>query len=329
MSAVTPASEASPQQVICEPLLQPSAAQGRDAVVSVSPSRAPANGTVTIGSLLPISACPQLAFDPRIQSVDLFATSPHILEGSNRCAWCPCGSRGPVFNWIALLHAAANSFSAPSNPATTPTPGSQNNNNSNNNTNNNSNNNLPPAGSRQQQAVQLLQGFREGAVPIGCRADLATLVGHNQLVFGGVKEVNAAYSNAWLCIYAGMALAFFLAPLGWVLLCLISFSATVRRALDVYTLHWMSETCMRVNALLHPCGVALMLLEGSSEAAAVSASAALLLADVELATSNRMQQGRKVWILRVFMLPQRQQQPTQQAPPAPAREANNYQPPEE
>lgn len=262
---------------------------------------------MAVSSLLPVSPCPQLAFDSRIQSVDLFATAPHILEASGRCSWCPCcsGSKGPPFDWIALLHCAASS-GVTINPteASNPSPC----------TRTSASGSLPPnpqlrtqpqALSEQQRALQIVQSLRDGAVPVGARAELSTLVGHNQLVFGGVKEINAAYRSAWLCIYACMVFAFFFAPLGWVLLFLVTVSSTVRRTLDEYVLYWMSQACNRVNMLLYPCGVALMLLEGSSEDASVSPTAAAALVDIEVAApSLRMTlPGGKVWVLRIFMLP--------------------------
>lgn len=297
MTAVAPSDSSAPG-VMSEPLLH-------DAPSGLRLSGGP-RGPAAITCLLPVSPCPQLAFDNRIQSVDLFATDPHILEASSRCGWCPCcsGATGPPFDWIAHLHRAASSPAAANRERNAPSsrssgsgafpthsesqPRSQ-----------------PPEASEQQQALQIVQNLRDGAIPVGAKTDLSTLVRHNQLVFGGVKEVNAAFSNAWLCIYACMVFAFFLAPLGWVLLFLVTISSTVRRTLDEYVLYWMSQACSRVNMLFYPCGVALMLLEGTSEDASISVTRNASIVDVEGAGPSppRASPGRKVWVLRVFLLP--------------------------
>ncbi|XP_026192756.1 uncharacterized protein LOC34618926 [Cyclospora cayetanensis] len=277
MAAVSPTGAPGPSSM-SDPLLGEPSAPNAAPTASSSGVRAPISrlsgvqtalrGPVSIGSLIPVSPCPPLAFESRIQSVDIIAASPHILAASGRCGWSPCcsGANGPPFDWIALLHSASRSLStAPSaaavEEAATPYLSSD----------------------EHERAVQLLRALRSGTVPIGETADLSTLVQHNAVVFGGVKEVNSAYKSAWLCIYACLVLALLLAPLGWVLVLLLTISATVRRTLDEYVLYWMGQTCSKVNLLLFPCGVALMLLEGSAEPAAVSPDAAAALVDVELA----------------------------------------------
>ncbi|KAL8443131.1 hypothetical protein Emag_006081 [Eimeria magna] len=303
MATVRP-SEPGVSRAIAEPLLRPNprASQSTQGFV---------DEPLQVNCLFPISPCPPLAFDARIQSVDLFATGAHILEAAGRCGWCPCctGAQGPPFDWISFLHCAATALASlsPNEVVNSPvvTSGSD----------------VPSSQFSEQQhcsaprdtlsdpeqALAVIQSLRDGAVPVGANADLPTLVRHNQLVFGGVKEVNAAYSNAWLCIYICMVFALLLAPLGWVLLLLVSVSSTVRRTLDEYVLYWMSKACSRVNLLLYPCGVALMLLEGSvQDTASLTPAAAAALVDVELAQAafrSRALPGGKVWVLRVFMLP--------------------------
>ncbi|KAL8445160.1 hypothetical protein Emed_005855 [Eimeria media] len=303
MAAVRP-SDPGASRAIAEPLLRPNPRASQSAQGFV-------DEPLQITSLFPVSPCPPLAFDTRIQSVDLFATGAHILEVAGRCGWCPCctGAQGPPFDWISFLHCAATTLASlsPNEVGNSPVitsgsdaPSSQT-----------SERQHCPAPretpSDSEQALAVIQSLREGAVPVGANADLPTLVRHNQLVFGGVKEVNAAYSNAWLCIYICMVFALLLAPLGWVLLLLVSISSTVRRTLDEYVLYWMSKACSRVNLLLYPCGVALMLLEGSAqETPSLTPAAAAALVDIELAQTafrSRTMPGGKVWVLRVFMLP--------------------------
>ncbi|KAL8427692.1 hypothetical protein ACSSS7_007595 [Eimeria intestinalis] len=290
-------------RAIAEPLLPPDARASQSTQGFV-------DEPLYINSLFPVSPCPPLAFDTRVQSVDLFATGAHILEGAGRCAWCPCctGARGPPFDWISFLHTAATTLASltPNEVANSPiiTSGSDVHDSQFSEQQHRS---APRETlSDSEQALAVIQSLRDGAVPVGANPDLPTLVKHNQLVFGGVKEVNAAYSNAWLCIYICMVFALLLAPLGWVLLLLVSVSSTVRRTLDEYVLYWMSKACSRVNLLLYPCGVALMLLEGSAQDSGLTPAAAAALVDVELAQAafrSRAQPGAKVWVLRVFMLP--------------------------
>ncbi|OEH75462.1 transmembrane protein [Cyclospora cayetanensis] len=317
MAAVSPTGAPGPSSM-SDPLLGEPSAPNAAPTASSSGVRAPISrlsgvqtalrGPVSIGSLIPVSPCPPLAFESRIQSVDIIAASPHILAASGRCGWSPCcsGANGPPFDWIALLHSASRSLSTA--PSAAAVEGIQQ---------HTAYSSIPPteaatpylSSDEHERAVQLLRALRSGTVPIGETADLSTLVQHNAVVFGGVKEVNSAYKSAWLCIYACLVLALLLAPLGWVLVLLLTISATVRRTLDEYVLYWMGQTCSKVNLLLFPCGVALMLLEGSAEPAAVSPDAAAALVDVELAqpyalgASREGLHGAKVWVLRVFMLP--------------------------
>ncbi|KAL8439045.1 hypothetical protein Efla_007700 [Eimeria flavescens] len=296
---------------ISEPLL-PAAGE------TARPSSDPHEPSGVVGRLTPVSPCPPLAFLSGIQSVDLFAGGPHILEASGKCGWCPCcsGAQGPPFDWISLLHVLATSSACPSRseqqPLSTqaPTPNSD--------SMSAFSFSMQPGGfeedeqTEQQQALAVLQQLRAGAAPAGAKAELSTLVRQNQLVFGGVQEINAAYSHAWLSVYLCMLLALLLPPVGWLLLLFLSFSAAVRRSLDEYVLYWMSKACTRVNLLLYPCGVAFMLLEGccmQQEHAAASSAAAAALVDVESCEavppppSSSESVACRVWALRVFVLP--------------------------
>ncbi|KAL8270047.1 hypothetical protein Esti_006039 [Eimeria stiedai] len=303
MATVRP-SEPGASRAIAEPLLRPNPRASQF-------TQGFADEPVEVNCLLPVSPCPPLAFDTRIQSVDLVATGAHILEAAGRCGWCPCctGAEGPPFDWISFLHCAATTLAAltPNEVVNSPIITSGSDGPSSQFSEQQHRSALRETLRDSEQALAVVQSLRDGAIPVGANADLPTLVKHNQLVFGGVKEVNAAYSNAWLCIYICMMFAMVLAPLGWVLLLLVSVSSTVRRTLDEYVLYWMSKACSRVNLLLYPCGVALMLLEGGAQdTGSITPAAAAALVDIELAQSTirtRAPPGRKVWVLRIFMLP--------------------------
>ncbi|KEP64625.1 UNVERIFIED_CONTAM: hypothetical protein HHA_305810 [Hammondia hammondi] len=251
----------------------------------------PATGARVISSsgcdvplvLLPVSMTPAVALNPEVQSVDLYGNAKALDNGQGCCSYL-CVRSPPPFDWVPFLHAAAHrnaavsarsgpsessSQSALSNATTTPPSWFVS---------------VPPVGA---------------GPPLGTPATLLTMFGNSQLIFRAVREINRAHSFFWqIVILSLVLLILFLPGLGLIFVLLIGCCSSLRKVLDDAALHRMRLACETVNQRMAAFGLGFLLMEGFAGNGPVD------LEQGSLAGAGLP--DRRIWVLRVYMLPRRE-----------------------
>ncbi|EPT27415.1 hypothetical protein TGME49_305810 [Toxoplasma gondii ME49] len=251
----------------------------------------PATGARVISSsgsdvplvLLPVSMTPAVALNPEVQSVDLYGNAKALDNGQGCCSYL-CVRSPPPFDWVPFLHAAAHR-----NAAVSARSG-------------------PSESSSQSQSSNVAATPPSWFVavppvgtgpPLGTPATLLTMFGNSQLIFRAVREINRAHSFFWqIVILSLVLLILFLPGLGLIFVLLIGCCSSLRKVLDDAALHRMRLACETVNHRMAAFGLGFLLMEGFAGNGPVDLEQGSL--------AGTSLPDRRIWVLRVYMLPRRE-----------------------
>nr|CCA30118.1 hypothetical protein, conserved [Neospora caninum Liverpool]CEL71364.1 TPA: hypothetical protein, conserved [Neospora caninum Liverpool] len=234
--------------------------------------------------LFPVSMTPAIALNPEVQSVDLYGNAKALDNGQGCCSYLCVRSPAP-FDWVPFLHAAAHRNAALSARST---PGNE------------GPSQLASTSSASTSSTAYVAPVPQlvgAGPPLGTPATLLTMFGNSQLIFRAVREINRAHSFFWqIVILSLVLLILFLPGIGIIFVLLIGCCSSLRRVLDDAALQRMRHACETVNQRMAAFGLGFLLMEGFAASGPI---------DLEQGLPPGSGPEKRIWVLRVYMLPRR------------------------